>query len=98
MISSKQLQTCYNRLYTSLREYIWPSYVVSSIADLEISVYKSFPDLENVRSCFNRLRLNCYKYIDDDKLLYERFDKFLSVLDESDTIYAKLNTRSERGA
>ena len=67
MISSKQLQNSYNRLYKCLREYIWPSDIISCIADLEIETYKAFPDLKCVRDSYNRLKFNCLRYIDDDE-------------------------------
>ena len=53
MISAKQIQNAYVDLYEKLREYIWPAHVVSKIADLEISVYRAFPDLIEIKNNFN---------------------------------------------
>ena len=95
MINAKQLQNSYNRLYKCLREYIWPSYIISYIADLEIETYKAFPDLECVRDSYNKLKFNCFKYIDDDEYMKEAFEDFREVLDSSSTLYSKLNSREE---
>lgn len=95
MISSKQLQNAYNTLYKCLREYIWPSNVVSCIADLEISVYRAFPDLKEVRNRYNQLKTSCLRYIDDDEYMKELFEDFREILDSSDVLYSKLNSRLE---
>lgn len=94
MISSKQLQNSYNKLYKCLREYIWPSNVVSGIADLEIEVYRSFPDLKEVRNRYNRLKTSCFRYVDDEDMKVA-FENFREILDSSDELYSKLNTRLE---
>ena len=95
MISSKQLQNAYNALYKCLREYIWPSNVVSYIADLEISVYRAFPDLKEVRNRYNQLKTSCFRYIDDDEYMKELFEDFREILESSDVLYSKLNSRLE---
>lgn len=95
MISSKQLQTAYNHLYKYLREYIWPANIVSHIADLEIETYKSFPDLEELSSRYNRLKSECLRYIDDDEDLKAAFEEYREILDSSNELYSKLNTRLE---
>lgn len=94
MISSKQLQSVYKKLYTSLRQYVWPAPIVSDLADLEISVYKTFPDLQEVRDNYNRLKSKCLRYVDDEEL-ESNFDRFREVLEQSDLVFAKLDVRIE---
>ena len=93
MISAKQLQITYNRLYKCLREYVWPANIVSYIADLEIETYKAFPDLKELRNRYNKLKLECFKYIDDDEDLKAAFEDYREVLDSSSILYSKLDTR-----
>ena len=95
MISAKQLQNSYNRLYKCLREYIWPSNVVSNIADLEIEVYKTFPDLKEIRNRCNRLKASCFRYVDDDEDMKAEFENFREILESSTELYSKLDTRLE---
>ena len=95
MISAKQIQNAYVDLYEKLREYIWPAHVVSKIADLEISVYRAFPDLIEIKNNFNSLRGSCLSYIKDDELMNESFENFDELVDVSDTLYARLDTRLE---
>ena len=95
MITSKQLQSAYVDLYEVLREYIWPSYVVNSLADFEISVYKAFPDLDEVRSNYSKLKYECLRFITDDIELQTEFDNFYDVLNSSTILYHKLNNRIE---
>ena len=93
MISAKQIQTYYNRLYKCLRVYIWPGNVVSEIADLEVACYQVFPNLQVVRHAFNKLRVSVFRYIKDDEDLIQAFDDFQELLDSSSELFAKLNSR-----
>lgn len=63
MISVKELQQEYNNLYTVLREYAWPMYVIENLADLEISIYQAFPDKDTVLLFLNRLASGVNKAI-----------------------------------
>lgn len=90
METAKKLQGAYKKLYTTLREYIWPENVVELIADLEISVYESFPNVAMVKSHFNRLKAACIRLVHDDEELNEKFDYFDQILSNCDDIYVKL--------
>ena len=95
MISAKQLQNSYNKLYKCLRAYIWPGTVVDQIADLEVSCYQTFPDLQQVRNYFNKLRVSVFKYIDEDGEMTDALNAFQEILDSSSELFAKLNARQE---
>lgn len=95
MLNAKLLQNSYNKLYTSLRQYIWPMHVVDMIADLEVSIYKVFPDLLEVRNHYNRLKVECLRYISDDEDMKAKFEDFREVLDSSDQVFSKLDVRLE---
>ena len=95
MLNAKLLQNSYDKLYTSLRKYIWPIHVVDMIADLEISIYKVFPDLLEVRNYYNRLKLECLRYIPDDEDMKSKFEDFREILESSDEVFSKLDVRLE---
>lgn len=97
MISAKELQNKYNKLYVSLREYIWPLKIVENIADLEVAVYRTFPDIDEVRTCYNVLKMNALRLVKDDEELEGKFEDFREILDSSDNLYSKINTRRENG-
>lgn len=95
MVTSKQIQNLYTKLYPCLREYIWPMDNVVDIAELEIAVFDRFPDLDNIKNRFRKIEYMCKPLINDDEDLKLKLDKFNNFLDNSNTIYAKLDTRVE---
>ena len=97
MISSKELQNKYIKMYEGLREYIWPFETVKRLADLEVSVYTTFPSPEQVKTDFNELYLNIRDVLDDDEELKESVEAFKETVEtlESETFYSKLNQVQE---
>lgn len=95
MITAKNLQNLYVKLYRTLREYVWPYKHVCEIANLELAVYKAFPDLDEVRAQLSRLKSMCYDVIADDEAMQEAFDEFDEFLNEATDVYTKLDTRAE---
>ena len=93
MISAKQLQNGYNKLYRCLRNYIWPGEIVVDIADLEVSCYQTFPDLDTIQNTYNKLKYSVFRYIDDDEDMKDAFENFRQTLESSSQLYAKLNSR-----
>ena len=90
MISSSKIQHEYNRLYKELRKYIWDFRAVEAIADLEISVYKLCPDLNEIQSNFDNLRYFTNELEFDDEDLSKRLNKFEDLIQSDDTPFAKL--------
>lgn len=94
MISARQLQSSYNKLYECLRNYIWPYDIVNTIAELEISVYNTFPSTSEILIHFTRLKNFCKMYLNDDKELTKALSSFDNTLKQADSgIYAKLDVR-----
>lgn len=93
MISAKHLQRDYNKLYKELRRIIWPYSVVEMIANLEIAIYKSFPDMEEVKRCYSTLKRACFRYIKDDEELETAFEKLSETIEDGPDIYSKLDVR-----
>lgn len=96
MITSRMLQNEYVDLYKAIRCYIWPIQVVEAIANLEIATYKSFPDVDEVKSDLNRVIYFVNLYVNDDEDLKKACDSFKERLNDS-SLYAKLDTRTEGG-
>lgn len=97
MISSKELQNEYVKMYEKIREYIWPFETVKRLAALEVSVYTTFPSPEQIKKDFNTLYLDIRDMFDDDDELKEAVEDFKKTIEtlESETFYSKLNQVQE---
>lgn len=91
MVTAKQLQNQYIRLYKQLRQYFWPMDIVKTIVDLEIAVYQTFPPIAEIQRLLTLLRFSVNRaVIVPSEELTIAFDEFDELLSESDGIYAKL--------
>lgn len=91
MLSYNELQSAYVDLYTQLRKYIWDFKTVEHIADLEIAVYRTFPDIADVSQRFNELNIDIRSVSFEDEDLKSAVDAFKEVLHTDDILYARLN-------
>lgn len=89
MVNPKELQIAYNRLYSILRHYIWPLNVVESIAELEISIYKSMPDTWEIKNKLNSLKYKIKNSVDDEgqSIINDCIDKIFDICNSDDTYY-----------
>lgn len=97
MVPATKLQSLYNKLYIQLRKYIWDFKTVEDLADFEISVYRRFPDKEDIEKVFYHLKRDITTsdiYREDDDLKYA-VEAFENQLDETDQFYADLDTFRE---
>lgn len=92
MINSNRLQSAYIDLYVQLRKYIWDLDVVKLLATLETETYKSFPDVDKVRSYLDNLKNAIIETYREDEELQSAFSAFYDTLDEgsSDGLYGNL--------
>ena len=95
MISSSILQNAYVDMYRQIRNYTWGFRTVENLAELEIAVYTSFPDISEVRTRFNALYLELQDRFEDDEELKSAVNAFKDLIDKDDTFYAKLNSVRE---
>lgn len=56
VITSSDIQAKYEKLYTFLMNFLWEFSTVQALADLEISIFKRFPDQEEMRRCLQKLK------------------------------------------
>lgn len=90
-ITTKRLRVLYNRLYESLRNYIWSFDTATKIADLETTIYTTFPDLDNMKSIFNSLKRDVDDAkISDDPDLVKNMKALEDAINNLDEVYAKL--------
>lgn len=71
MITSADIQVKYEQLYEFLMDFLWEFQVVQSLANLEIAIFKRFPDKDEMLKYLRELnRSISYTYndlADDDK-------------------------------
>lgn len=92
MLSSRELQSAYVKLYIQLRRYIWDFSIVEKIANLEISVYRTFPDVKEVYDNLEELRSYIHEVASEDEELESALSNFSELMDSEDnSLYAKLN-------
>ena len=58
VITSSDIQVKYEQLYQFLMDYLWEFHVVQSIANLELAIFKRFPDKDEMLRCLRELKLN----------------------------------------
>jgi hypothetical protein len=89
MIAAAILQSAYNNLYKELRKYIWDYETVVKLADLEVAAYMAFPNIDDIRRAYERLKSDVQSsdIYSDDEELKRALDKFEDSLEGADQIY-----------
>ena len=94
-ITSSDIQVRYEQLYKFLMEYLWEFKVVQALANLEISIFKRFPDKEEMARCLENLRRDIaltYNELneDDEPDFKDAFDKLEEAIDAYDNAGCEL--------
>ena len=83
MITSSDIQVKYEKLYEFLMGFLWEFQVVQSLANLEIAIFKRFPDKEEMLKYLTELNRGIsYTYndlADDDKVEFKEAYEDLEV-------------------
>lgn len=58
VITSSDIQVKYEQLYKFLMDFLWEFPVVQDIANLEIAIFKRFPDKDEMLRCLRNLKHN----------------------------------------
>lgn len=96
MISCRELQNAYIHMYENLRNYIWGFKTVEHLANLEVAIYSSFPDLATVNKEFNALYLDIREMLEEDEDLSASVKEFKDILDNIEgDFYLKLDQVQE---
>ena len=89
VITSQDIQNSYINLYYFMMDYLWDLKVVKELANLEIAIYKRFPDKDEMSNCLHKLHYdiqNTYNELADDgegdfKKYYEALDSAIEDFD-----------------
>ena len=90
MINSAKIQHMYNRLYKEVRKYIWDFAAVEALADLEVEVYKTCPNLYDIQNKLDKFRYYTVDVEREDDDLVKAFKRFEELIQSDDTPFAKL--------
>lgn len=95
----KELQYFYNKFYIDMRRYTWEPSVVEELVDFEIEVYKALPDINKVRSTWNKLKRDIKEVYVKDPGDFEKsvkmIDGIINNVTESSSYLDIYNTRKE---
>lgn len=95
MITLSDLKRQYVKLYSEVRNYIWPFDTVEDLANLEIAIFSRFPDMHEVRNLFHKFHSDIFKEIHEYDELKEAVDKFQEFIDQNEEIYSQLTSVTE---
>ena len=85
------IQNLYNELYIQLRKYILDYDTVYALSDLEIEIYHTCQDVDNIRYKLDVLNRLVYNLHLDDEELDEAFDAMYDLLEDTETTYANIH-------
>ena len=97
MTASSELQSKYVDLYRFLRGYIWDFETVEKIAELEISIYKLFPDMKEVKASMTELlrKIRSTDAYKNDEELKESFETLKEFAENIEDLYLDIQTFNE---
>lgn len=84
VITSSDLQVKYEKLYKFLMDFLWEFQTVQALANLEISIFKRFPDKDEMQRCLRELKSSIaatYNELTEDD--EEEFQKTFEDLEKS---------------
>lgn len=90
MIDLPDLKKYYVKMYEEIRNYIWDFNTVECLAELEVSVYRRFPDLSEIRNKFNRFYLCISNICEDDEELNNAVISFKNLINSTNQTYARI--------
>lgn len=99
-ITSSDIQVRYEQLYTFLMEYLWEFKVVQALANLEISIFKRFPDKDEMSRNLQTLKRDIsltYNELDDNDEpdFKDAFEKLEEAIDAYDNAGCELYSVQE---
>lgn len=90
MLSLTEVKKYYIHMYEQIRNYIWDFNTVQSLAELEISLFRRFPLLSEVRANFNQLYLHIKRICNEDEDLAKSVEDFRDVINSTDDFYSMI--------
>ena len=98
--TSSNIQVLYEHLYKFLMEFLWEFPVVQDLANLEISIFKRFPDKEEMQRCLSELKrditLTYNELAKDDEVEFkEAFEELEAAIEDYEAPGVELYSVSE---
>lgn len=90
MRSSVEIQNAYVDLYKQIRKYIWAFSTVEVLAELEVAIYSSFPDIQEIRNKFNQLYQDIREQCMEDEDLNKSVEDLRELIESDGIFYAKI--------
>lgn len=99
-ITSSDIQVRYEQLYSFLMDYLWEFKVVQALANLEIAIFKRFPDKDEMQRCLTILKrdvsLTYNELNDNDEPDFKKaFEDLEEAIDEYDNAGCELYSVQE---
>ena len=83
VITSQDIQNDYMKFYSCMMQYLWSEKAVEHLAELEISIFKRFPDKEEMSNCIRILEYDIADtYKDEEDMQAKEFKKNFELLKE----------------
>lgn len=80
VITSSDIQVKYEQLYEFLMDFLWEFNTVQALANLEIAIFKRFPDRDEMLKCLRNLKSNIsYTY---NELAADDLDEFKTTFED----------------
>lgn len=92
---SNELEIAYTNLYRNLRNYIWEFSTVEKLVELEISIYKAFPDRDTIKNNLSSLYYDIKETLKEDEDLRDSYEKLKTIIESDETFYSKLDKVNE---
>lgn len=67
IITAKDIQGAYLQFYPNIMQYLWSMKVVTTLANLEIAIYKAFPDKDEMERYLNSLEIEIRDTFNDEE-------------------------------
>lgn len=88
VITSSDIQVKYEQLYKFLMDFLWEFPVVQAIANLELAIFKRFPDKDEMLRCLRDLKHSIsYTYNELERDDDTEFKEAVEVLEETINAY-----------
>lgn len=94
MIDISKVRTCYTKLYKALVCYTWNINTIQTLAELEVLIFTSFPDVRKLKCVLQQLKMCILRAYNSDDEVHEQFDALQDALD-SDEVFVNLGQIQE---
>lgn len=83
-VSSQDFRNIYEKLYDSMRRYLWPLATLEILADVEANIYSAFIDIPNLKLRLDALYKSIKEVMKDDKELEKNYNQIVDLANEDE--------------